>query len=115
MKIGVFKLQGPLEGKTVVILDKYSFVDGQMHVNSTDALLMQRILCGHYGAELTFEDVAQEATAPKGDAVGSLAVQSTKLGQTLGEQINESATASALANAARIGEMPKAAVEIDEE
>lgn len=101
MKIGIFTLQGPLEGKTMVILDKYSFVDGRMRVGQVDALLMRGILCNHYGCDLTFEDQSTGQTVPAGED-GSLAIQLTKPGMTEGEKVNAQATASALDNAQRV-------------
>lgn len=108
MKTGVFTLQGPLEGKTLVILDKYSFVDGKMHVSETDAILMRQILCNHYGCDLAFEQVeAQESQTDVGE--GSLAVESTKLGKTIGDLVTEQTLKSNLANAQAVQDDKKGA------
>lgn len=106
MKKGIFTLTGPLEGKTMVILEKYSFVDGKMEVSQTDALLMRTILCNHYACDLNFVEVKSEEVAGS-EAEGSLAVASTKHGQTEGDKHNEQALNSALANAERVQAKPE--------
>jgi hypothetical protein len=44
-----FKLTGPEEGQSKIILDKYVFVDGEMQVGDDDtASKYERILCEYY-------------------------------------------------------------------
>lgn len=101
MKIGVFTLTGPLAGKTIDLLDRYRFIDGKMRVQHTDALLMERILTIHYGAELTVED-SESTDTVESLQEGSLAVVSTKLGKTEGDKVTEQKLASDLSNADRV-------------
>lgn len=98
-KTGVFTLGGPLEGKTMVILDKYSFVEGKMHVSAIDAALMKRILCEHYGCTLTHIDAetGEETDSPE---LSSLAVGVTR-GATEGAKMTAQATNVALATVAQ--------------
>lgn len=79
-KIGVFKLVGANEGKTVNLghQGQYKFVDGALRVKENDARLMEPVLTRYYGAELSYEDIAEpQGAAP---AAGSLAKSETKPG-----------------------------------
>lgn len=85
-KQGVFKLQGPHEGKTMVILDKYPFVDGVFKTQPHNALLMSAILCGSYGCSLSYEGSDQVEESRDGDEEGSLSIKSTR-GLTEGDKM----------------------------
>jgi hypothetical protein len=80
------------EGKTMVLLDKYPFKDGVFTTNNASAMLMKTILCRDYECTLELDVVAEEGSNESTNAEGSLAVQSTKLGQAV---INEDAALKA--------------------
>lgn len=52
-----FIATGERAGKTFILNDRYSFVDGKMPVNDDDAVKIKPILCGFYACEI--EDVAE--------------------------------------------------------
>lgn len=61
-----FIATGELEGKTFILNDRYSFVDGEMPVSDDDATKIQPILCGFYACEL--ESIAEsEVENPAGE------------------------------------------------
>ena len=65
------------EPGTVIINDRYRFVDGVMPVSQADAPMIARILCEYHGCELVDdEEVAGEDS--KVAESGSLAVDVTK-------------------------------------
>lgn len=66
------------EPGTVIINDRYRFVDGVMPVSKADAPMIARILCEYHGCELV-EDEEVEAELVPAES-GSLAVDNTKSG-----------------------------------
>lgn len=52
-----FIATGEMAGKTFILNDRYSFVDGEMPVSDDDAAKIKPILCGFYACEI--EDVAE--------------------------------------------------------
>ncbi len=70
-----FKLPNAEKG-TVVLNDRYVFVDGEMPVSKADAPLIARILVEYHGCELIEdEEVAETKPAP---VDGSLTAEKTK-------------------------------------
>lgn len=64
-----FKLTGDLEGKDVVLLDKYAFVNGEFVTESdADAAAYASILCVYYACTHEFEAPAQPAEPANPDA-----------------------------------------------
>lgn len=72
-----FKLPNAEPG-SVVINERYHFVDGVMPVSKTDAPMIARILCEYHGCTLV-EDEEVEADQSIAES-GSLAVDNTKTG-----------------------------------
>ena len=66
------------EPGTVIINDRYCFVDGVMPASKSDAQLLARILCEYHGCEL-IEDEEVEASQITAESA-SLAVDNTKTG-----------------------------------
>lgn len=72
-----FIATGEMEGKTFILNDRYSFVDGEMPVSDDDAAKIKPILCGFYACELedvpepVVEDPAGEASLSKSVTQGS--------------------------------------------
>jgi len=64
------------EKGTVVINDRYVFVDGEMPVSKSDAPLIARILVEYHGCELVEDEEVEEKPAEKAD--GSLTADKTK-------------------------------------
>ena len=52
-----FIATGEMAGKTFILNDRYSFVDGEMPVSDDDATKIKPILCGFYACEI--EDVTE--------------------------------------------------------
>jgi hypothetical protein len=52
-----FIATGEMEGKTFILNDRYSFVDGEMPASDDDAAKIKPILCGYHACELV--DVAE--------------------------------------------------------
>lgn len=68
-----FVATGPMEGKTFILNDRYSFVDGKMPCSDDDAEKIKPILCGFYACTLeTIEEKVEET--PKAEASLSKAV-----------------------------------------
>ena len=59
-----FKLTGHNAGATVLINNRYDFVDGELTVSKNDATLIEPILCGYYGCVLEDTDEAEEIKEP---------------------------------------------------
>ena len=59
-----FKLTGDSAGATVLINNRYDFVDGELTVSKNDATLIEPILCGYYGCVLEDTDEAEEIKEP---------------------------------------------------
>ena len=59
-----FKLTGDSAGATVLINNRYDFVDGELSVSKHDAQLLEPILCGYYGCVLEDSDEAEEIKEP---------------------------------------------------
>ena len=59
-----FKLTGGSAGATVLINNRYDFVDGELTVSKNDATLIEPILCGYYGCVLEDTDEAEEIKEP---------------------------------------------------
>lgn len=66
------------EPGSVVICDRYHFVDGVMQVSKADATMIARILCEYHGCELVEDDEVEAELIPAESA--SLAVDNTKTG-----------------------------------
>lgn len=41
-----------LQGKNVLLLEKYQFIDGELHAEGKEARKMKPILCGFYKAQM---------------------------------------------------------------
>lgn len=59
-----FKLTGDSARATVLINNRYDFVDGELTVSKNDATLIEPILCGYYGCVLEDTDEAEEIKEP---------------------------------------------------
>ena len=65
-----FKLTGDNAGATVLINNRYDFVDGELTVSKNDAALIAPILCGYYGCVLEATDEAEEIKEPAPTSLG---------------------------------------------
>ena len=65
-----FKLTGDNAGATVLINNRYDFVDGELTVSKNDATLIEPILCGYYGCVLEDTDEAEEIKEPASNSLG---------------------------------------------
>ena len=65
-----FKLTGRNAGATVLINNRYDFVDGELAVSNNDAALIAPILCGYYGCVLEATDEAEEIKEPAPTSLG---------------------------------------------
>lgn len=60
-----FVLTGDQEGKTFILNDRYSFVNGEMPCSDDDARNIKPILCGYHACDLV--DVADTAVTEDDD------------------------------------------------
>ena len=72
-----FVLPNAEKGQTV-IAGRYAFVDGEMQVNKSDALELERILCRFYGCQVVYDEEPQAEKQESTDS--SLAADVTKTG-----------------------------------
>lgn len=74
-----FVLPKALKERTVVINDRYAFIDGEMNVSNSDAKKLERILCRFHGCELVEDAKASEEVAETVEpAKPTLAAAATK-------------------------------------
>ena len=77
-----FVTTGPYEGKTVVINDRYSFVDGEMTCSDEIGELVKPILCGFYACKVVdVPNSAAEYEETDEEDEPSLSKESTKAGR----------------------------------
>ena len=65
-----FKLTGHNAGATVLINNRYDFVDGELTVSNHDAALIAPILCGYHGCVLEDTDEVEETKEPASTSLG---------------------------------------------
>lgn len=63
-----FSLTGEQEGKSLVINDRYAFVNGVLEVNEADGALMKTILCEYYACKMDVIDTSVEQKIESPDA-----------------------------------------------
>ena len=61
---------------TLVINDRYGFVDGEMPVSKADAPMIAKILCEYHGCTLVEDEVTESVTVEAKDS--ALTVDNTK-------------------------------------
>ena len=98
IKLSVLKLTGDLKGKTIVINNRYQFVDGELRVNHSDGQLIKNILVNFYACEYT-EELIGEADSDESEA--TLLASHTK--GALGSSVEAAEKAKAEAEKAKSG------------
>ena len=64
-----FKLTGDNAGESLVLNDRYQFVDGEMVVSKASAELLEPILCGYYACVLEQDETIEEVAAPASNSL----------------------------------------------
>lgn len=75
--IARFKLTGVREGDTVLLNDRYQFVNGVMDRTEHDGRLLENLLTGYYECEVEWIDDTVSQDSADADNTGSLAKSQT--------------------------------------
>lgn len=90
-----FKLPEVHAGKSMILLDRYPFVDGEMRVSNADALKMAPVLVRLYECSVEMD---VEVAIPQPVVEGSLGVNSTKNGEAESKALDNELEALSAAN-----------------